>query len=995
MSGELLKINKKNGISRRNFLKVVGGGAGAAGLAGCADKAAQQILPGVKGEDSVIPGVAVWYNSTCTECSAGCSIQVRTREGRAVKVEGNKNGPVNRGGVCALGHSSLQAHYDPDRVREPLVKDSSGKFQVASWDDALAKVAAGLKGKGKKAILTGELNGALAEVVSSWADSFGVSQVTFDILQPTALAAAAEMVYGVKGLPRFAFDKAGVILNFGADFLETWISPVEYARDWAATRKTDNPSKLIHIEPRLSLTGANADKWLMNNPGTELQLALFVLKSLVERGRGSELSSETLSGIKRMVADVNVTEVAEVSGVESSKILLAVEALANAKSSLVLAGGTAAQSASALSLQVVVALINLVLGNVGKTVDLGVLRQVKSSFKAVEGLIASLDKGDTRVLFVLNSNPNYTIPSSYGFKYAAKKADLVVAIGMHLDETAQAADVVLPINSGLEGWGDVRAVTGVYGLVQPTMQPLYNTIDAGDVFLRLGKAAGKEVSTEATFQDYLKASWKKLHSDLSIGGDFENFWLTSLEGGGYFAARKEPQGGIGAVDAAAFKVALKENSTSATKAGAVVVYPYFSVRGFDGRAANRPWLQELPDQVTQIVWDCWVEMNPKTAAALGLTNRDNAVVRNESGEVVGPVYVTEYVAPGVVAIPVGYGHSAYGRYAEGLGSNVYELLSKKPSVGAADGIVLVGASASVTRGFGKSELVRVQEVDSQFGRELARTKVIPAAMAAAHASHNAGEHGGHEGHGGHGEEEVPQMYEQRPHPLYKWGMAVDLAACTGCSACVVACYAENNIAVVGKKVVSEGRELSWLRIERYFDGSADELQVSFLPMMCQHCGNAPCEPVCPVYATYHSEEGINTMVYNRCVGTRYCSNNCSYKTRRFNWYQYEFPESYKMQLNPDITPRNMGVMEKCTFCVHRILEAKDRAKDLGRLVNDGEVQPACVQSCPTQALVFGNLNDPESKVSKLSANMRAYKVLDEEINTQPAVSYLKEIKCEL
>lgn len=992
MSGELVNITKKSGLSRRNFLKVVGGGAGAAGLAGCADKAAQTIVPSFKGEETTIPGVAVWYNSTCTECSAGCSIQVRTREGRAVKVEGNKAGPVNRGGVCALGHSSLQAHYDPDRVRQPLVKDASGNFKTATWDEALAKVADGLKSKGKKAIFTGELNGALAGVVSTWKDTFGVSQVTFDVIQPTALVAAAEMVYGAKGLPRFAFDKAEVILNFGADFLETWISPVEFARDWSSTRKTDKPSKLIHIEPRLSLTGANADKWLMNNPGSELDIALFVLKSLIERGRGADLSSDVIANIRRITSDVKVSEVAEISGVESSKILLAVEALANSRSSLVIAGGTGAQTADAIALQTIVALINLVLGNVGKTIDLGTLRSVNTSFKAVENLIASLEKGDTRVVFVLNSNPVYTLPKSYGFHFALKKADLVVAIGTHLDETAQAADVVLPINSSLEGWGDVRAVTGAYGLVQPTMQPLYSTIDAGDVFIRLGKLAGKELFAEPSFQEYLKTSWKNLHSELKLGGDFEQFWLASLERGGYFAPRGEISGAA-VINPAVFKLNFKRK-IEAEPEGELAVYPYFSVRGFDGRAANRPWLQELPDQVTQIVWDCWVEMNPKTAAALGLSNKDNVTVRAPYGEVNGPLYITEYVAPGIVAIPVGYGHSAYGRYAEGLGSNVYELLPKSTLANGGDGYALVGASAKVMRGVGKSELVRVQEVDSQFGRELARTKVLPAAMAAVaahgHNEHEEGHEGGHE-HGG----ERPQMYEQRPHPVYKWGMAVDLAACTGCSACVVACYAENNIAVVGKKVVGQGRELSWLRIERYFDGSADELQVSFLPMMCQHCGNAGCEPVCPVYATYHSEEGLNTMVYNRCVGTRYCSNNCSYKVRRFNWFQYEFPETYKWQLNPDITPRNMGVMEKCTFCVHRILEAKDRAKDLGRHVLDGEVQPACVQSCPTQALAFGNLNDPNSKVSKLAANGRAYKVLDEEINTQPAVSYLKEVKCEL
>ena len=249
---------------------------------------------------------------------------------------------------------------------------------------------------------------------------------------------------------------------------------------------------------------------------------------------------------------------------------------------------------------------------------------------------------------------------------------------------------------------------------------------------------------------------------------------------------------------------------------------------------------------------------------------------------------------------------------------------------------------------------------------------------------------------GHAEDphhhEPKQMYKQREHPLYRWGMAVDLAACTGCSACVVACYAENNIAVVGKDACSKGRELSWLRIERYYDGSAEELQVSFLPMMCQHCGNAPCEPVCPVYATYHNDEGMNVMVYNRCVGTRYCSNNCSYKVRRFNWYEYTLPEPLNWQLNPDVSPRNSGIMEKCTFCIQRISDGKDNAKDLGRPVRDGEIQPACVQSCPTQALAFGNLNDPESKVSKLAKSKRAYKILDHHINTQPAISYLEDRK---
>jgi molybdopterin-containing oxidoreductase family iron-sulfur binding subunit len=285
------------------------------------------------------------------------------------------------------------------------------------------------------------------------------------------------------------------------------------------------------------------------------------------------------------------------------------------------------------------------------------------------------------------------------------------------------------------------------------------------------------------------------------------------------------------------------------------------------------------------------------------------------------------------------------------------------------------------------------------GRDLAKTKMLTGvAAAAAHADdHHGSSYGAHgsEGHGGH--HEVKQMYHQREHPLYEWGMNIDLAACTGCSACVVACYAENNIPVVGKKIVSQGREMSWIRIERYYDSvptesGGEELKVSFLPMMCQHCQNAPCEPVCPVYATYHNEEGMNAMIYNRCVGTRYCSNNCSYKVRRFNWFQYEWPELLDWQVNPDVTKRTVGIMEKCTFCVQRIAEAKDIAKDLGRSVEDGEVTPACVQTCPTQAITFGNLKDPNSRVSKLAHGERAYKVLDHHLNTQPSVSYLEDIR---
>jgi molybdopterin-containing oxidoreductase family iron-sulfur binding subunit len=418
-------------------------------------------------------------------------------------------------------------------------------------------------------------------------------------------------------------------------------------------------------------------------------------------------------------------------------------------------------------------------------------------------------------------------------------------------------------------------------------------------------------------------------------------------------------------------------------------------------------MQELADPITQAVWGAWAEVHPATAKQLKVAQGDAVILRTDDGEVHVPVYVTEHVHKGIVAVPIGQGHSAYGRFAksaaEGSGS-VFGLMPKKLAKNA-DAIVCTGTSVKVVRAPGKGNLVTVQDFNSQEKRDLAKTTwlVGSALGGAAHAhgddygsSHGGGHGGGHGGHGG-GHHEPKQMYEQREHPLYQWGMTVDLAACTGCSACVVACSAENNIPVVGKKVVSQGREMAWIRIERYFDpvpteNGGEELKVSFLPMMCQHCQNAPCEPVCPVYATYHNEEGMNAMIYNRCVGTRYCSNNCSYKVRRFNWFQYEWPELLDWQVNPDVTKRTVGIMEKCTFCVQRIAEAKDVAKDLGRMVEDGEIKPACVQTCPTQALTFGNLKDPNSKVSKAAKSERAYKVLDHHLNTQPSVSYLNDVR---
>lgn len=989
-------------LSRRGFLKALGTGA-AVGAVGCTDKVTEKIIPFVNPIKEQIPGVAVWYSSTCTECSAGCGIQVRTRDGRAVKIEGNPHSPINRGGLCGLGQSAVQNLYDPDRIRQPLFKDDKGNFVPIDWDQALTLLAEQLKDtKSKKAFITGDYTGSLDQLVDQWSKEFSVNRVSYDALAKNSEAKAAELVFGKYGVPTYSFEKAKVILNFGADFLETWVSPVEYARGWSDARKSDKPNLVVHVEPRLSLTGANADLWLSAKPGTEVRLALAVLKLLLAKGRGAKLSDELRDKIKQLTEHVELVQVADETGIPVEKILLVAQYLNDVDSSLVIAGGTVASSNQGLSLMVVANFINLVLGNLGKTISLAKIRKTNSSLPKLVDLIAKMKKKEVNCLFVHGVNPSYNLPPSFEFDYALKSVEMVISFSSHMDETTAKANLILPSNTNLESWGDATPFAGVYALSQPTMQPVFQTKMFGDSLLLSADMAGKSASFAGhkAFDTYLKANWEK---QFGAKGNFARFWLEAVERGGYFEQTQDKSDDIN-VEAKAFKLDFDANKFKAAggENAGLVFFPFPSVRSFDGRAANRAWLSEVPDPISQIAWDAWAEISPKSAAKFGLAKGDLVTLRNGLGELSLPLVISPYVHDDIVAVPMGHGHTGFGRFAMAVKGNAMLPLPNDLSE-LSGSLATFSTKVSVIRARGAADAVNVQGSDDQMGRGIGQTSYLPvASLFAAEHGHDSknGHHDQHDKHAQHGHH-AKQMYEQREHPLYRWGLGVDLAACTGCSACVVACYAENNIAVVGKEVMSQGREMAWLRIERFYDrkdgakgmpDKSEELTVSFVPAMCQHCESAPCEPVCPVFATYHNDEGLNAMVYNRCVGTRYCANNCPYKQRRFNWFQVEFPEPLNWQLNPDVTPRNMGIMEKCTFCIQRISEGKDRAKDLGRQVLDGEIQPACVQSCPTQALVFGNLNDHSSKIFEIANHERAYKILDHHINTRPAVTYLEDIK---
>lgn len=1045
--GSLVQIGLKprqseasqQGVSRRRFLQIAGG-ASAASAIGCADDKKQTIFPRVNAEDAQIPGERVFFRSTCSECSAGCGIEVTVVDGRAIKIEGNPASPINRGSLCALGQASLQGHYDPDRVREPLKKttDKSGRpqFVPVSWDEALQDVAGRLKIAGKRnAFVSGGVSGSLLKLVDEFGGTLNCSHVVYDLTDPVAVAKASELVFGVYGVPRYAFESAEAVVSFGADFLETWVSPCEYAKGWSRARRSDKSLKFVQVESRLSLTGANADLWLRADAGSEVKVALALLAEIFA-GRNGVAGPAIRRVVSSLLANVSLDRLEDETGVTKEQIQRVAKLLNSAESSLVISGGSTSATSNSVALGVVVNLINLLLGNLGKTIHLDGVRVPKSSPEALASLVDDLKAKKIGVLFTYNTNPAFTFPSSFGFGYAAKDAELTVALATHLDETAWLADYVLPVNSGLESWGDVVPYAGVRSIKQPVMAPLFNTREFGDILLAVAAKAGSPLggpNGSDSFLAYLQEQWQSLYAEsrsrgLTAAHDFKRFWLESVERGGLFtelpASTSAPVPRISdAILSLNYGGAELAARAAANEEVDVVLLPYLSVKSFDGRSANRPWLQELPDPVTQIVWDSWIELHPDTAKGIGdgIELGDLITLRNFYGEVTAPAYITEHVAPGAVAVPIGQGHKEYGRFAKSVGAgNVVELLP--PTLAAASGgVPLLATKVKAHKAPGRHRLVILSGSDSQHGRELAQRREVNAfspgaaafggAMGASHGKDPHGEHtsddhhsndhhsgkdhgGGHDSgahYGGH--HEPKQMYQQREHPLFRWAMAVDLAACTGCAACVVACYAENNIPVVGKDLCDKGREMSWLRIERYYDNQpGEELRVSFLPMMCQHCGNAPCEPVCPVYATYHNEEGLNAMVYNRCVGTRYCSNNCSYKVRRFNWVDVEFPDTLSLQINPYVTKRTMGVMEKCTFCVQRIVAGKDHAKDRGEVVKDGEITPACVQSCPTEALVFGNLNDPDSRVSKVSRDGRAYKILDHHLNTQPGVSYLADVK---
>ncbi len=1024
---------------RRDFLKLVGVGlAGAA--AGCGPEPANKLIPYLIAPQDILPGVPYWYASTCRECPAGCGTLVKTREGRAIKIEGNPDHPINHGGLCARGQASLQGFYDPDRITGPMARDGGG-WKRLTWDEGLKRAAQALQqartGGKSIALLSGHSPGSFESLARQWAKSAGGSYLAFEPFHPHAQREANRRTFGVAAIPQVDIARANVLISFGADFLETWGSPVAQARGFAAMRARPE-GMFVMVEPRLSMTGANADEWMAIRPGTEVALALGMAHVILSEGLAANVAE-----LADLVAAYTPETVEKRTDVPAASVTRLARAFAAAKPGLALAGGIASQSEQAVAMAAAANLLNYIAGNVGQTVrfDRTLNDDAVATFKDLQGLADTMDRGGIGALVVHEANPAYATPAWSGFTTAAAKVPFKLSLSNVMDETTALCDLVLPSSHALESLGDSFAVRGVYSLIQPTMQrlPMFDTRPVGDTLIALASAAGFGSGMAASWRSHLESVWRPLHARFGQGRPWEVFWSETLRRGGVW--EDVAPLAVRWTGAPAFANAELRGGGDY----ALVLAP--SPALYDGRGANKPWLQELPDPTTKVVWGSWVELHPETAAKLGVQNGDVLRVETEAGSVEAPAYVYGGIRKDVISIPLGQGHTAYGRFAKDTGVHALALLS--PAQDAASGSVAYLSTRAKVLNTGRSGALAMTQRDKrQADREVAQIIPVSALMAGGGASHGGGtghamthEHqdpmalaapsqkkpGTHTEPGqwpaGHAppahsiSPAEPEMIVRGPrripvdrgsydakHAKHRWAMAIDLNSCTGCSACVVACSAENNVPHVGTELVQHGREMMWLRIERYEEKLAPgKTDVRFLPMLCQQCSDAPCETVCPVYATYHNPEGLNAQVYNRCVGTRYCSNNCPYKVRSFNFFDYSapekvtfsFPEPLNWQLNPDVTVRSKGVMEKCTFCVQRILEGKGNARDEQRPLRDLEIQTACQQSCPTQAIVFGDLLDPASRVSQLSSRgeRRYWALVD--LNTKPAVTYLKKLDREV
>lgn len=950
---------------RRDFLKALGFGVGAVTLAACQRTPVHKSVPYIIKPEEVTPGVPNYYASSYK----GQSLIVKTREGRPIFIEANPKAVFAGNGVSASTQASILDLYDMSKLKGPR----AGSEDI-SWEEVDKQVGAALNSAssaGKQiAIITSTLNSPSARAaIDEFIAAYPTAKlIEVDAVSYSGIIKANERTFGKAALPQYRFDNADVIVSVGADFLNTWIDEVEFTKQYMSNRnhaslKNGKMSRHIQFESGLSVTGTNADVRVTIKPSEEGALLISLYNELT----GSSLSGALQGNDKAATA---------------IKVVAKELSQANGRSLLV-------SGSNDINVQSLVNAINMHLGSYGTTIDLdNSANHFRGDDEAFAQFLNDARDGNVDVAFFVNSNPRYDYFDSKLVEDALGKIKFTLSFADRDDETASEATIIAPGRNYLESWGDAELYTGYFTIVQPTINPIFDSRQFEESFLIWA-------GNTTPYHDYVKAYW-----EANILAPSGKTWIDSLQEGFIF------NGALGVstkvFNGSVSDIAAQITSQSKAIAKDVELELYQSALG-DGKQANNAYLLELPDAVSKVTWDNYVAIEPRYAESLGLGEKDLVEVTAENGySVTLPVLLQPGQAQGTVSIAVGFGRTKAGRAGNGVGKNAF------PFVRLVNGTLQLNNSVKISKASGSYELAQTQTHHTIEGRNVIRETTF--ANYKNDPTHNSG-NSGHK----HKTYDLWNKYEQ---PGHSWVMAIDLNACTGCGSCVVACNIENNVPVVGRDEVRRRREMHWIRIDRYYsfdngnnegvtrEGDIAELEdlgnvsVVHQPMLCQHCDHAPCETVCPVLATVHSSEGLNHMAYNRCFGTRYCANNCPYKVRRFNWFNYWNDSRFdnylnneftQLVLNPDVTSRSRGVMEKCSMCIQRIQAGKLQAKAEKRPIKDGDIQVACAAACPSNAIIFGDRNDPESAVSKALRNERVYYVL-EELNVQPGVGYMTKVR---
>jgi molybdopterin-containing oxidoreductase family iron-sulfur binding subunit len=967
-------------LSRRGFLKT-GVGVGVVGstvLSGCGG-AVNRATPYLSKPDSVVPGVAYHYASTFFDGNDFCSVLVKTREGRPIKIEGNDLCLMSGGGTNARVQASVLSLYDDARLKVPLKAKTE-----TSWETVDAEIVAALndiaKAGGKIAIVTSTIASPSTEsVLQEFVRKYPTTEViAYDAISASGMLEANKVTFGTEHIPSYLFHRADIVVSFGADFLGTWISPIEFSRQYSSRKQLPQASgqviRHVQLESTLTLTGSNADLRIPINPSEEGPLLLELYDALAAKAARPTVPARTASPAIVRLAD---------------------ELWTARGRALVVSG------ANDVPVQIVVNEINGLLESYGATIDNSrPVRLRRGIDSTMDELVARLGKGEFKAAIFYNANPVYDYPASEKLVAGLRGAALTVSLAGTMDETAKVVTYVCPDSHYLESWNDFEPKARYFTLCQPTTNKLFNTRQAPESLLKWAAGAlagaaphgdgveeeaakdGAKTGNDSPYYLHMRSLWQKRMFPLqSQWASFDSFWVDTVQKG-VFAAQADAPADAENLRPSGGHVAAAAAEIAARTTEGIELSLYESIALGNGTHANNPWLQELPDPVSKVCWDNYLAVSVDFAGKYGLADGDNVLV-NDSFEL--PVLIQAGQAANTVSIALGYGRASAGKTGDGVGRNAFKL------IGLGRNRRYSGTGLRISPTGARTALALTQTHHTMEGRNHVRR----ATLSEYTKDHTAGTSRG-EGRG----TAHASLYPRREFKGHHWGLAIDLNRCTGCSTCVIACQAENNVPVVGKDEVHNKRIMHWLRVDRYYASEPENPEVMFQPVMCQHCNNAPCENVCPVEATQNSNEGLNEMAYNRCIGTRYCMNNCPYRVRRFNWFRYGDNPKFdfhmnsslgRMVLNPEVIVRTRGVVEKCTMCAQRIQERKLQAKLENRELRDGEIKPACAQSCPANAIVFGDLNDPSSAVSAAFADERNYFLLGE-LNTASVVGYRTKVR---